>query len=269
MYRYQGRIIHESHDDDGILEVIEQDGVRSLHFGSFPKQSSMLLAEPDKLHLEYVRAMTSWLLFKPTLDDHALIIGLGGGSLTKHLLYHFPDCRLKVVEYRESVVKIARSHFGLPLDPRLKVIIDDGAKYARQRTESQSEQYSLMFVDAFDHEGMASSICNHAFFDACKALLKKDGMLVINLWGGVNKPQFQQIALWLGQTFDWKILFLPVKDRGNIIGLAFNEQTPLHDMKDLRTRAIILEQLYQIEFIAYLKELIKHNSSVINNSIKK
>lgn len=269
MYRYQGLIIHESHDDDGILEVIEQDGVRSLHFGSFPKQSSMLLAEPDKLHLEYVRAMTSWLLFKPTLDDQALIIGLGGGSLTKHLLHHFPECHLKVIEYRESVVKIARSHFGLPLDPRLKVIIDDGAKYVRLRTESQSEQYSLLFVDAFDHEGMASSICNHAFFDACKALLKKDGMLVINLWGGVNKPQFQQIALWLGQTFSWKILFLPVKDRGNIIGLAFNEETPLHDMKDLRTRAIILEQLYQIEFIAYLKEIIKHNSSVINNSIKK
>ena len=68
----------------------------------------MLLAEPDKLYLNYVRAMTSWMLFKPTLDDEALIIGLGGGSLTKHLLHHFPDCRLKAIEYRESVVKIAR-----------------------------------------------------------------------------------------------------------------------------------------------------------------
>jgi len=269
MYRYEGRVIHESHDDDGILEVVEQDGVRSLHFGSFPKQSSILLAEPDKLHLNYVQAMTSWLLFKPTLDDDALIIGLGGGSLTKHLLHHFPECRLKAIEYRASVVKIARSHFGLPLDPRLKVIISDGAEYVRQRTESQSEQYSLMFIDAFDHDGMASSICNHAFFDACKALLKKDGMLVINLWGGVNKPLFRQVALWLGQTFDWRILFLPVKDRGNIIGLAFNKEAPLYSMKDLRTRAIILEQLYQIEFIAYLKELAKHNSSVINNSIQK
>jgi Spermidine synthase len=173
MYRYEGRVIHESHDDDGILEVVETDGVRSLHFGSYPRQSSMLLADPDKLHLNYVRAMTSWMLFKPTLDDEALIIGLGGGSLTKHLLHHFPDCHLKAVEYRASVVKIARSHFGLPLDPRLKVIIDDGAKYVRQRTESQAEHYSLMFIDAFDHEGMASSICNHAFFDACKDLLKK------------------------------------------------------------------------------------------------
>ncbi len=269
MYKYEGRVIHESHDDDGILEVVESDGVRSLHFGSFPRQSSMLLAEPDRLYLNYVRAMTSWLLFKPTLDDQALIIGLGGGSLTKHLLHHFPDCRLKVIEYRESVVKIARSHFGLPLDPRLKVIIDDGAKYVRRRTESQSEQYSMMFVDAFDHEGMAQSICNHAFFDACKALLRKDGMLVINLWGGTSNPQFQQVALWLGRTFDWRILFLPVKGRGNIIGLAFNEESPLHSVKDLRTRAIILEQLYQIEFISYLRDIIKHNASVINNSITK
>lgn len=268
MYKYDGRVVHQSHDDDGILEVVERDGVRSLHFGSSSRQSSMLLADPDKLQLDYVRAMTSWLLFKPTLDDEALIIGLGGGSLTKHLLHHFPECRLRIVEYRESVVKIARSHFGLPLDPRLKVIIDDGAKYVRQRTESQSEQYSLMFVDAFDHEGMASSICNHAFFDACKALLKKDGMLVINLWGGVNKPLFQQVALWLGRTFDWKILFLPVKDRGNIIGLAFNEETPLYSMKELRTRAIILEQHYQIEFISFLKDIAKHNTSVIHNSIK-
>lgn len=269
MYKYEGHLIHESHDDDGILEVVEINGVRSLHFGSFPRQSSMSLTEPDKLHLHYVRAMTSWLLFKPTLDDEALIIGLGGGSLTKHLLHHFPECRLKAVEYRKSVVKIARSHFGLPLDPRLKVIIDDGAKYVRQRTESQAEQYSLMFIDAFDHDGMAPSICNHAFFDACKVLLKKDGMLVINLWGGINKPLFQQVALWLGETFDWRILFLPVKGRGNIIGLAFNKEAPLPSMKDLRTRAIILEQIYEIEFISYLKEIAKHNSSVLNKSIKK
>ncbi|MFI3185728.1 MAG: spermine synthase [Methylococcaceae bacterium] len=267
MYRYDGRVTHESHDDDGILEVVECDGVRSLHFGSSPRQSSMLLSDPDKLQLDYVRAMTSWLLFKPTFDE-ALIIGLGGGSLTKHLLYHFPDCRLKAVEYRGNVVKIARSHFGLPLDSRLKVIIDDGAKYVRQRTESEAEQYSLMFIDAFDHEGMAASICNHAFFDACKALLKQDGMLVINLWGGVDKPLFRQVALWLGQTFDWRILFLPVKGRGNIIGLAFNKDAPLHSIKDLRSRAIILEQLHQIEFISYLKGIVKHNSSVINNTIK-
>jgi spermidine synthase len=268
MYKYEGLLIHESHDDEGIIEVIELKGVRSLHFGSQPRQSSMLLIDPHKLELDYVRAMASWLLFKPTLDDDALIVGLGGGSLTKHLLQHFPECRLKVVEYRKSVVKIARSYFGLPLDPRLKIIVDDGASYIRQRTETCREYYSLLFIDAFDHEGMASSICNEAFFDACKILLKKDGILVINLWGGTNNPEFQQVSLWLGRVFNWQTLFLPVRNRGNIIGLAFNDYSPLYSMKELRTNALALEQLYQIQFPAFLKDLKRHNASTFNQVIK-
>jgi len=268
MYKYDGRLVYQSHDDEGILEVVESNGMRSLHFGSLPRQSSMRLADPDQLQLPYVRAMASWLLFKESLTDEALLVGLGGGSLTRHLLQHFPDCHLKVVEYRRGVVKIARSHFDLPLDPRLKIIVDDGARYIRQRTDSHSERYSLLFIDAFDDVGMAQSICNEAFFDACKAIMKSDGMMVINLWGGTNNPQFQQVALWLGRIFDWKILFLPVQDRGNIIGLAFNPQTPIYSLKALRLRAIALEQQYRIEFPVFLRDLVKHNASIINNVIK-
>jgi spermidine synthase len=268
MYKFEGLLIHESHDDEGIIEVIETKGVRSLHFGSQPRQSSMLLADPEKLELDYVRAMTSWLLFKPTLDDDALIVGLGGGSLTKHLLQHFPECRLKAVEYRKSVVKIARSYFGLPLDPRLKIIVDDGGDYIRQRAETYREHYSLLFIDAFDHEGMATSICNEAFFDACKALLKKDGILVINLWGGTHNPEFQQVSLWLARVFNWQTLFLPVRDRGNIIALAFNNYAPHYSIKELRTNALALEQHYQIEYPTFLKDLKKHNASTLNQVIK-
>ena len=268
MYKYEGLLIHESHDDEGIIEVIERKGVRSLHFGSHPRQSSMLLADPYKLELDYVRAMTSWLLFKPTLDDDALIVGLGGGSLTKHLLQHFPECRLKAVECRKSVVKIARGYFGLPLDPRLKIIVDEGGDYIRQRTEAYREHYSILFIDAFDHEGMASSICNEAFFDACKVILKKDGILVINLWGGTNNPEFQQVSLWLGRIFNWQTLYLPVRNRGNIIGLAFNDYSPFYTLKELRTHALALEEYYQIEFPAFLKDLKKYNAGTFNQVIK-
>ncbi len=268
MYRHEGLLIHESHDDDGILEVIDRDGVRSLHFGSYPRQSSMRLLTPDRLELSYVRAMTSWLLFKESLADDALIIGLGGGSLTKHLLYHFPDCRLKAVEYRKSVVKIARSHFGLPLDPRLKVIIDDGGQYVRQRTISHEQHYSLIFVDAFDHNSMAASICCEAFFDACKALLKNNGILVINLWGS-EKPLFEQVAFWMERVFNQKILFLPVQGKGNVIGLAFSDNCPLYSLKDLRPKALHLENQYQIEFPYFLREIGRHKSGFIDNIIKK
>ena len=267
MFKYEGHLIHESYDDEGIIEIVEQKGVRSLHFGTRSKQSSIFLAEPDKLHLSYVRAMTSWLLFKDTLD-HALLVGLGGGSLTKHLLSHFADCHLKVIEYRKGVVKIARSYFGLPLDPRLKIVIDDGGDYIRQRYETYREHYSLIFIDAFDHEGVAPSVRSEAFFDACKALLKKDGILIMNLWGGTSNPEFQQISLWLGRVFNWQTLFLPVHDKSNIIALAFNDYSPTHTLKDLRLRAIELEDQYQLEFTAFLRDLKKHNASTFNSMIK-
>jgi spermidine synthase len=267
MYKYEGLLIYQCHDDDGIIEVVEEKGIRSLHFGSEPRQSSMLLSAPDKLELSYVRAMTSWMLFKPTLEDDALLIGLGGGSLTKHILQHFPACHLRVVEYRKSVVKIARSHFGLPLDLRLKVIIDDGGAYIRQRTESYAERYSLLLIDAFDHENMATSIANQDFFDACKAVLKKDGLLVINLWGGNDNPQYTQCTGWLERTFQQRTLFLPVRDRGNVIGFAFNEDAPFFTLKHLRQHANALEQRYQIEFSTFLKDLKKYNTQAFDQLI--
>ena len=269
MYKYDGLLIYQSHDDDGVLEVVEEKGVRSLHFGSEPRQSSLLLSNPDKIELSYVRAMTSWQLFKPILDDEALLIGLGGGSLTKHLLKHFPDCRLKVIECRKSVVKIARSHFSLPLDPRLKIIIDDGGAYIKQRTESNAQRYSLLLVDAFDHENLAPSIANEAFFAACQSLLKKDGMLVINLWGGDDNPLYNQCSAWINHIFKQKALFLPIRDRGNVIALAFNEDAAFSSLKYLRQQAVMLEQHYQIEFPDFLKDLKRNNERAFSQLIVK
>ena len=60
-----------------------------------------------------------------------------------------------------------------------------------------------------------------------------------------------------------------MQGRGNIIGLAFNSGTPTYALKELRTRAIVLEQLYQIEFTRFLRDVIKHNASVVKNIIYK
>ena len=93
-------------------------------------------------------------------------------------------------------------------------------------------------------------------------------MLVINLWGGTNNPEFQQVSLWLARVFNWQTLFLPVRDRGNIIALAFNNYAPLYSIKELRTNALALEQHYQIEYPTFLKDLKKHNASTLNQVIK-
>ncbi|PKM11342.1 MAG: spermine synthase [Gammaproteobacteria bacterium HGW-Gammaproteobacteria-3] len=266
MYKYDGLVVHQSHDDEGIIEIVESEGVRALHFGSSSRQSTMSIKAPDQLHSPYARAMMAWLLFKEQPGE-VLMIGLGGGTLTKYLLHHFDECKIKVVEYRHGVVKIARSHFHLPLDPRLKIKIGEGGHFIRQHSLDLSRQYDLLMVDAFDHAGMATSVSGEAFFDSCKTLLKYDGILAINLWG-TDKALFQQVAWHLGQIFNWRILFLPVRGRGNIIGFAFNEGVAKPTLKILKNRALTLEQHYHLEFPAFVQDFKRNNNKVFNRVIK-
>lgn len=265
MEKTDGRLIYQGHDDDGIIEVVEQNGVRSLHFGSAARQSSLRLADPERLELAYLRAMNAWMLFKE-VPERVLLLGLGGGSLARHLLYHFPNCRLLAVETRRDVVKVARSHFGLPLDPRLKVIVDDAGGYVRGRAETLRGAFGLLFVDIFDHEGMSPSLSNIAFFDACKALLQDDGMLIANLWGN-DMDLFTRYEDWLHAAFDQRVLMLPINDYDNVIAFAFNKNVPRLSMKALRAKAAALEHAYPIEFSSFLHTLNKANPGTLHRVI--
>ena len=266
MRKYDGLLVYQSHDDEGIIEIVEAEGIRALHFGSSSRQSSMVIKQPEQLHSLYARAMMAWMLFK----DHpgqVLMVGLGGGTLAKFMLHHFDDCKIKVVEYRRSVVKVARSHFELPLDPRLKIKIDDGGHFIRRQSQTYTEQHDLLMIDAFDHAGMATSVSGEAFFDSCKVLLKDDGILAINLWG-TDKALFQQVAWHLGQIFDWRILFLPVRGRGNVIGFAFNDGVARPTMKAMKARANELELHYCLGFPTFIQDIKRHNSKVLTRVIK-
>jgi len=266
MYKYDGLLVHQSHDEEGIIEIIDKEGVRALHFGSHSRQSTMRLNDPNELHSLYARAMMGLLLFNDDPED-VLMVGLGGGTIAKYLLHQFSECKIKVVEYRQGVLKVARSHFSLPLDPRLKIKIGCGGDYVSKQSKQTEEKHDLIVIDAYDHEGMALEVSSENFFDGCRTLLKDDGLLAINLWG-TNKALFQQVAWNMGRVFEWKILFLPVRQRGNIIGFAFRENTRKYTMKELRAKAKDLEQQYQIEFPTFIKDFKRNNTSVLDKVIK-
>jgi spermidine synthase len=257
------KMIYQTKDQDGDIEVSELDGVRSLHFGSFAQQSAMSLKNPDQLELEYAKAMMSWLLFHEIGNDDILLMGLGGGSLAKYILNHFPECRVEAVEYRAAVAEVAHDYFELPRDARLNIVIDDGAHYARERINMQREFYQIIMLDAFDSQGIAESLCNIEFFAMCKTLLKKEGILVVDLWN--NKIQFKQLFSWLGGLFEAKLLLLPVHGTVNVIAIFFHKDTPIYSRNALKKRAIQLEKKYQLPFKRYLKEFIAYNPNFIDN----
>ncbi|OAI19471.1 spermine synthase [Methylomonas lenta] len=267
MYKYDGLVVHQSHDDEGIIEIVDKEGVRALHFGSHSRQSTMLLSDPNRLHSLYARAMMALLLFNDAPKD-VLMIGLGGGTIAKFMLHQFSDCRLKVVEFRSSVLKVARSHFALPFDPRLKIKIGCGAQHVLQQSRAHDGLYDLVMIDAYDHAGMAPEVSSELFFDNCRTLLTKNGLLVINLWG-TDKALFKQVTWNLGRVFGGRMLFLPVRTRGNIIGFAFAEDFPKLSMKALSENAIRLEQQYQLEFPTFIQDIKRNNTSAINRVINK
>lgn len=261
------QLIYQIEDNDGIIEVKEENHLRLLHFNSAPFQSAMSLKNPEQLHFDYVKAMMSFLLFNEIGDDDILLVGLGGGSLAKYLLQHFPDCRVEAVEYRAAVAEIAHDYFELPRNNRLNVVIDDGARYVKERLNLQREFYSVIMLDAYDATGMAESLCQPQFFAACQAMLKKDGILVVNLWN--TTEQFKQLFLWLGNLFKAKLLFLPIHGMVNVIGLFFHEDTPIYSQKTLKKRAIQLEKKHGLPFKQFLKTLIDKNPNFIDNVISK
>ena len=252
----EGRLIHREQSDNGIIEVVDEGDRRSLHFGTYPKQSCMSLAKPYALMLGYTKAMMASLIFQPK-PQRVLIIGLGGGSLVKFLLHHFSDCHIDVVELRQDVINIARRFFMVPTHhSQLNLYIDEGYHFVQQQFYQDVQGYDMILVDAYDHQSMAESVGSQAFFDACCSLLKQNGVMGINLWGGGG---IQPIVSKIKNSFHAGIATLPVPDRGNIIAFGVLNPITTTGLKKQRERVKVLEQGYLIGLPQSLQTIIRRN----------
>lgn len=253
MYRHNGQLIAEYEDVYGLIEVVDIDGVRCLHFGSPAQQSCMSLAVPFRLGAVYEQAMTACLLFVPE-PASALIIGLGGGGLAKFLLQHSEHGQLQVVELRPQVVEVAHTYFSLPQDSRLQISIGCGAQYVAQQSQHKTGSHELILVDAYAGDGMVPAVASEEFFSHCHNLLADNGMLVINLWRS-DKPMLATVTRNLLKQFNGRVHFLPMHGSGNIIGFAFANEFEVLPSSQLEARAMQLQQRYQLDYLAYLQEI--------------
>ena len=251
MKRYGGELIYHARDEEGVIEVVDTHGVRSLHFGTSPKQSALSLQTPDRVELAYIRAMLSALLF---IDEpcRVLLIGLGGGSLARYLLERFPNCKVDAVERRASVVEIARIYFGLPKEDRLDIRIGEAAQEVENQSGREAEVYDLVLIDAYDHLGMDSSINALDFLTACSRLLRPKGVLNLNLWGSHPVSLKHSLAL-LRHCFPERSMRLAVPNRGNVIGFGLGSEFAALKLKQLEPRARQLEIQTGLEMAYFLR----------------
>ena len=242
------------------VEVSEEDGVRSLHLGGHAIQSSIRLARPDELALDYTRAMMAFLLFQP-LPREVLMIGLGGGSMARYIHQRMPGTRTTVVEINAKVLAAARSLFHFPADDaRLKVEIADGADYVRDHAESAD----VLLVDGFDDGKQPAALCTQAFYDAACAALRTGGVMAVNFMAEDRKLDvfLQRVE----KSFDGHVASLTAEDRVNIIAFAFKRHPRELAWAELKKRARQLKKSHDLpleDFIAGLKKMNPHTQAVL------
>jgi spermidine synthase len=239
--------------DAGSVYVTETFGVRSLHIGSDTIQSSMRLSRPNDLELAYTRSMMAFLLFLPAVR-HALLVGLGGGSLAKFIYHRMPETACEVVEINPDVVSLARRFFHVPpSDGRLTIRVCEGGEFIARAGSG----YDAILVDGYDGDALVEELSSRAFFLACLRRLNPHGVLAVNLWGSDRK--FDDHLARIEAAFPAGTLCLPAEKPGNIVTFAFRDSPGNPGWGELEARARELEARYGLEFGRFVKGLKKMN----------
>lgn len=234
------------------VEVSERDGIRSLHLGSETVQSAMKLDDPYELVLSYTRAMMAFLLFHPR-PEHVVMIGLGGGSMTKFVYKHFPDARTTVIECEPKVIAVARQYFHLPPDDgRLVVEAGEGGAWVAAHPNC----CDVLMVDGYDSTEQVPALCSEDFYASAHAALSDEGVLVVNLWS--SDTRFDAYLQRIESVFD-AVVCVPAEKRGNVAVLAFRRSQGQPRWDDLRAAARSLQTRYGLEFLRFVEGLRELN----------
>lgn len=127
----------------------------------------------------YHEAMAHVPLFAHGGARRVLIIGGGDGGIAREALRHPGLERVTLVEIDRAVVDLAVRLLpeiagGAFDDPRLDLIIDDGARFV----ETTRERFDVVIVDSPDPVGPGKALFEPAFYAACRRLLTARGILV-------------------------------------------------------------------------------------------
>lgn len=232
------------------IDISEEDGVRYLHFGSEWVQGAMRIRRPWALELDYTREMMAGLLLREApWPRHALLIGLGAGSLARFIWRYLPETRSTVVEINPQVPFAARQFFRLPEeDGRFKIVIGDGVEFvARSR-----QRFDLILVDGFDHNARVGALDSAEFYAHCRERLGRSGILATNLF---RSRGLRASLARIDAAFAQRSLALPPLEAGNTIALATTGAPVRIPLDELRRRAAELKRVTGLDLAPTITRL--------------
>ncbi len=245
-------IIIRKINDTIAMSFIRDSGEEVIETIFDPKEPYKLLATCSKyMFLSY--------LFCPK-QERVLLVGLGGGAMTRFLRHYDPNVHIDVVEIDPVVIKLAYEYFGVKDDSKLNIIQKDGYLYLKD-TELQ---YDAIYMDAFlkptketDITGAPNRLHTRKFYKTLMKKIKPNGLIIFNL---NDHPGIEDALKVIYRTFP-KVHTYRVDNFSNsvnVIAIASLSKKQ-EELSTLTTRAKELEDRFDINFSDMLKSEINRN----------
>ncbi len=111
--------------------------------------------------------------------EHILVIGGGDGGIIREICKHKQVKSITMVEIDADVVSFCKQYLpnhsaGAFDDPRLELIITDGAAFVAQT----QKRYDVIIVDSTDPVGPGAVLFTQEFYGHCHDILSDGGILV-------------------------------------------------------------------------------------------
>jgi spermidine synthase len=181
------------------ITVTEDETARHLRFDR-SHQSAIDLDDEYASHIRYPDYFHLSLAVRPEAE-RTLVLGLGGGAVTKRMWRDYPEMHIDSVEIDPVVVDVARRYFALPEDERIRVFTEDARRYV-QRSELT---YDIVIVDAYYSDSLPFHLATREFLLETKARMDDEAVLaynVISALEGDGSELFRSMYRTAGTVWD-------------------------------------------------------------------
>jgi spermidine synthase len=160
-----------------ILADPQRDGGRTLVLDGV-RHSYVDLDDPSYLEFSYAKRIGDVLATRPPGPLDALHIGLGGGTLPRHLAAVRPGSHSTVLEVDPGVVSLDRDRLGLVTGPDLAVVIGDARTSI---AEQPSASFDVVVGDAFGGLAVPWHLTTREMVAQVRRVLRPSGVYVLNV----------------------------------------------------------------------------------------
>ncbi|MEM9988668.1 MAG: polyamine aminopropyltransferase, partial [Pseudomonadota bacterium] len=143
-------------------------------------------------------------IFAHGAPKRVLVIGGGDGGVIRELFRHPTIAHVTMVEIEAAVVDFSKQWFpGLSAgafdDPRLNLVIADGAKFV----EETDERFDIVIVDSTDPVGPGEVLFTPEFYAGCRRCLNDGGIIITQCGLPFFQPkELQKAYLHQRKSFD-------------------------------------------------------------------